>query len=166
MNVRILPVCVLVLIPLSLAADEITLIPTTGFATGANVNALAGPLFGSDIDSVDIGGPGMGTATASLLGNTATHDFATELDFSGSGGAFFDSSFLGGFSRTSTLDHRASAESIYFFSVDAPVEYEVMGFFSVDDEASTTVAGNVELEVELLEFESFDMSPPPPSTVS
>lgn len=145
-------------------ADEITLIPVTGFSTGANINALAGPLFSSDIDTIDIAGPGSGTASASKSGNLATHTYAVELDYSITP-AFFDSVYSSPFSRTSTLDHRASAESIFHFTVDVPTVYEAMGFFDVVDDSGTTVPGNVELEIELLEFDSFDPFAPPPETV-
>ncbi|MEM8736660.1 MAG: PEP-CTERM sorting domain-containing protein, partial [Planctomycetota bacterium] len=111
----------------------------------------------SDMDDVDIAASGMTSASASDAGNFATHMAAVELDFGGGSTAFFDSSF--DFSRTSTLDHRASAESIFHFSVDVPTEYEIMGSFAVDDAAMTTIPGNVELEIELLEFDAFGMAP-------
>lgn len=141
------------------SADEITLIPEGGFATGANVNALAGPLFASDLDSVDLGGSGMASASAALSGNSATHDSFVELDFSAGGVAFFESSYSAPFVRTDVLDHRASAESIFHFAVDVPTAFDVMGFLEVTDEVGTTVAGNVELEVELLEFDAFGLTP-------
>ncbi|MEM8734296.1 MAG: hypothetical protein AAGG44_08740, partial [Planctomycetota bacterium] len=137
-------------------ADLVTLIPEGGFPTGANINALAGPLSSSDMDDVDIAASGMTSASASDAGNFATHMAAVELDFGGGSTAFFDSSF--DFSRTSTLDHRASAESVFHLSVDVPTEYEIMGSFEVDDAAMTTIPGNVELEIELLEFDAFGMA--------
>ncbi|MFN3193155.1 MAG: PEP-CTERM sorting domain-containing protein [Aureliella sp.] len=141
-------------------ADLVTLIPEGGFPTGANINALAGPLFASDFDEVDIAASGMVSASASKDGNFATHTSAVELDFSGGSTAFFESVFDETlFSRTATLDHRASAESIFFFSVDVPTEFEIMGSFAVDDAATTTIPGNVELEIELLEFDAFDETP-------
>ena len=141
------------------SADEITLISEGGFPTGANINALAGPLFSSALDSVDIGASGSESASASLSGNFATHISGVELDFSGGGIAFFDSVYDAPFSRTATLDHRASAESIFHFAVDVPTEFEVMGSFGVVDDSGTTVPGNVELEIELLEFDAFGMAP-------
>ncbi len=129
-----------------------------GYPTGANINALAGPLFGSDLTSVDIGGSGMESASASLDGNSATHSSFVELDFSGGGMAFFDSAYEAPFSRTATIDDRASAESIFHFSVDVPTMFDVVGSFGVTDADGTTVPGNVELEIELLEFDAFDMS--------
>ncbi len=147
--------------------DLVTLFPMPPFnPTGATVNALAGPLFSSDIDSIDIPSSGSGTASAAKDGNFATHTYGVELDYSTMPG-FFDSSYgaAGPFSRTATLDHRASAESIFFFAVDVPTIFDVTGFFGVTDDAGTTIAGNVELEIELLEFESFDTGAPPPDTV-
>ena len=109
--------------------------------------------------------PGTGTATASKFGNTATHIYATELDYSTSP-AFFDSDYSGLFERNAVEGERASAESIYHFSVDTPVVYDILGSFSVTDGLGTTIPGNVELEVELLEFDHpFDPSGPPPTTV-
>ncbi len=149
-------------------ADIVTLLPGAGgFPTGANVNALAGPLFGSDLTDSDIAGSTIGTVMAALGGNTATHDFGVELDYSMAPG-FFDSVYSD-FARTSVIDpvlggHRASAESIFHFTVDVPTAFEVTGFFAVDDAPGTTVAGNVELEVELLEFDSPIFSPVPPPT--
>ena len=150
--------------PTDLEADEITIIPAGGFTTGANINALAGPLFASDIDSVDVFGPGLVTASAAKDGNFATHLHSVELDFSAAP-AFFDSIYETPFSRTSLLDHRASAESIVHFTVDTVAEFAVEGFFGVIDDPGTTVPGNVELELELLEFDSFDPMAPPPTTL-
>lgn len=140
-------------------ADEISLVSVPGFATGANINALAGPLFSSDLTSVDISESGSESAFAELLGNTATHISSVELDFSGGGTAFFDSAYEAPFSRTSTIDHRASAESIFHFTVDVPTSYEVIGAFGVFDADGTTIPGNVELEIELLETDESGMSP-------
>ncbi|MEL7496915.1 MAG: hypothetical protein AAFN77_04855 [Planctomycetota bacterium] len=145
-------------------ADEVTLIPADGFVTGANINALAGPLFSSDLGSTDVPGPGSFGAAASKDGNSATHSLGIELDYS-TGPAFFDSTYSAPFFRTPTLDHRASAESIFYFTVDTPAFYLAEGFFAVDDEAATMVPGNVELELELLEFESLDMGAPPPTAL-
>lgn len=149
-----------------LRGDIVTLLPGAGgFPTGANVNALAGPLFGSDFADADIAGAGVGSESAMLAGNAATHDYAIELDFSGAP-AFFDSSYVG-FERTATIDpvlggHRASAESVFHFTVDVLTLYDVTGFFAVDDLIGTTTPGNVELEVELLEFDAPDFTPAPP----
>jgi hypothetical protein len=142
-------------------ADEISLISVPGFTTGANINALAGPLAFSDLSSVDIAGSGSDSASAMLSGNFATHVSGVELDFSGGGTAFFDSVYDAPFARTSTLDHRASAESIFHFAVDVPTSFEIMGAFGVVDDDGTTVPGNVELEIELLEFDAFDMAATP-----
>ena len=144
-------------------ADVITLIPDAGFATGANINALAGPLFSSDLGSTDIVGSGSYLASATKDGNSAFHAAEVELDYSG-GPAFFSSTFGAPFERTATIDHRASAESIYFFAVDTPADYFADGFISVIDDAGTTVPGNVELEMELLEFDSFGPGAPAPVT--
>ena len=152
------------LTPTQTTADEITLMPMTGYPTGASYNALAGPLFSSDLDDIAVSGSGTGTATASKDGNTATHMNAVELDYSG-GPAFFESVYAGGFSRTATLDHRASAESIFHFTVDTPAIYEAMGTFDVIDAIGTTVPGNVELEIELLAFDLADPFGSPPDVV-
>lgn len=145
-----------------LKADEVTLIPADGYATGGSINALAGPLTGSDVAFLDVPGSGVDSVAAALLGNTVTHTYSVELDFSTSP-AFFESVYSG-FERTSTLSHRASAESIYYFSVDVPTAYSVEGFFSVADALGTTIPGNVELEIELLEFADFSTGSPPPET--
>jgi len=145
-------------------ADMITLIPVSGFPTGANANALAGPLASSSLDSVDIPGSGPGAASATKDGNTSTHDFGVGLDYSASLG-FFDSTYSGTFFRTADLSHRATAESIFHFSVDVPTEYGVMGSIEIEDALGTTVPGDVELEVELFEFDSFSPGSPPPVTL-
>lgn len=147
-----------------ISADIVTLVPMTGYPTGASYNALAGPLFSSDLDDVAVSGPGSGTATASKDGNTATHMNAVELDYS-TAPAFFESVYSGGFFRTATLDHRASAESIFHFTVDTPAIYEAMGTFSVTDAIGTTIPGNVELEIELLAFDLADPFSAPPEVV-
>ena len=146
------------------AADIVTLEPTPGLPGGGNVSALAGPLFGSDIKSVDIFGPDGGVVSASLSGNAATHAYGVELDFSG-GFAFFESEYSAPFTRTADEAHRASAESIFQFSVDVPTIFDIEGFFEVEDASGTTVPGNVELEIELLEFDSFGPGSPPPTPV-
>lgn len=164
MTIRLFALSAIVTVYLSniVCADLISFIPMPPTEpTGANANALAGPLFDSDIDSKDIPGPTVDSAFASKLGNFATHDYAVELDFSG-GPAFFDSSYAGPFSRTATIDHRASAESFYAFVTDVPTFYDISGFFSVTDDVGTTIPGNVELELELLEFDSFSPGSPPP----
>ncbi|MEO1525054.1 MAG: PEP-CTERM sorting domain-containing protein [Planctomycetota bacterium] len=145
-------------------AEVVTLVPEGGFPTGANINALAGPLLASDLDSVDIGGPGSFSAVASKDGNAATHSIGVELDYA-TGPAFFESTIGAPFSRTSILGHRASAESIFFFTVDTAAEYFIDGFFAVDDSAGTVVPGNVELELELLEFDMIGAGAPPPVTL-
>ena len=138
-----------------LSAAEVFIGPGPGFPTGANVNALAGPLFASDLDDSDLSMPGT-MVSAMLSGNTATHAYGVETDFS-MAPAFFDS--IIDLSRTATIDHRASAESVFHFTVDDPAMYDAMGFLSVDDDMATTIPGNVELEVELLEFSAPDFSP-------
>lgn len=148
----------------STSADVVTLVPMTGYPTGASYNALAGPLFSSDLDDIAVSGSGFGTATATKDGNTATHLNAVELDYSTTP-AFFESDYSGAFSRTATLDHRASAESIFHFTVDTPAFYEAMGTFSVVDAVGTTVPGNVELEIELLAFDLADPFGAPPEVV-
>ncbi len=142
-------------------ADLVTLVSVPSYPTGAHANALAGPLFSSAYHPVDIPGAGSGFAFASKLGNSATHDFSVKLDYTMTP-AFFDSSYFGPFFRTSVLGHRADAESIFHFSVDVPTKFDVSGVFSVSDSIGTTIPGNVELEIELLEFVSLaPMSPPP-----
>ena len=136
------------------AADEIIIFDPPGF--GANANALAGPLFSSDMDIDEFTGPVVGTATATLGGNTAVHSYTFEPDFS-MGPAFFDSSY--DLTRSAIEGERASAESLMYFMVDAPVTYDLMGFFSVTDEAGTTIPGNVELEMELLDVTDMGMPP-------
>ncbi|MEM9586117.1 MAG: hypothetical protein AAGA03_02455 [Planctomycetota bacterium] len=160
----ILFAALIVLTPHWTAAEMVTLIPLPGEPTGANINALAGPLFSSDLTTATIDDSGTDSASASLAGNSVLHEAVTELDFS-TEPAFFSSSFSGAFTRTATLDHRASAESVYHFSVDVPTIYEAMGFFSVTDEVGTTTPGNVELEMELLEFDAFGPMAPPPATL-
>lgn len=157
--IQILSVAIVAVSSCYTSADEITLISVPGYPTGANINALAGELFSSDLDSVDMAGSGMSSASASKDGSLASHASSVELDFSGGDFAFFESTYDSPFSRTAILDHRASAESIFHFAVDEEVVFEVMGSFVVTDDAGTTVPGNVELEIELLEFDDFGMPP-------
>ena len=159
----LLPTAIVILFCSSLQAGFIFLVPAPGYPTGAHANALAGPLLTSDYHPVDIPGAGSGVAFASKFGNVATHDYSVKLDFTTSPG-FFDSSFAGLFSRTSVLGERASAESLFHFKVDSPAFFDVSGFIRVTDEIGTTIPGNVELEIELLEFPPIP-GPPMPSTV-
>ncbi len=147
-----------------ITADIVTLVPMPGEPTGASHNALAGPLSSSDLDSVAIPGAGSSIAMAAKDGNSAAHTSIVELDYSLTP-AFFDSDYSAGFLRTSTLGHRASAESIFHFTVDSMATYEAMGFFSVTDEIGTTIPGNVELEIELLAFDLADPMASPPEVV-
>lgn len=150
--------------PSNVTADVISLVPMTGEPTGASHNALAGPLFPSDLDSVTIPGSGSTSAMASKDGNIAEHISTVELDYSVTP-AFFESDFSTGFSRTSILDHRASAESIFHFTVDSMAVYEAMGSFAVTDAVGTTIPGNVELEIELLAFDLADPFGSPPEVL-
>ena len=147
------------LAPSTAQADIVSLVSTPDLVTGANVNALAGPISSSDKGEADIMDPGSGVVSATKFGNTATHEYGVGFDYS-SGPAFFDSVFSDTFERTAVTGERASAESIFQFTVDTPAFYESMGFFDVVDAVGTTIPGNVELEIELLEFDAFDGSPP------
>ena len=148
----------------STRGDTVILVPDPDPPTGAKVDALAGPLFGSDMAVKDIAGTEAGSIAASLLGNTATHDYSIALDYT-SGPAFFDSVFSGPFVRTATESHRASAESSFYFTVDSPAIYDIMGSFTVTDDVGTTIPGNVELEILLEEYVSFTPGSPPPTTL-
>ncbi len=146
--------------PVSVMADLVTLLPFGSVPTGANANALAGPLLSSDLDSVDIIGSGAGFAVAAKDGNLATHDFFVDLDYSITP-ALFDSSYMGTFGRTSTLGNRASAESVFIFTVDSVASFDIGGFIAVTDDPVALTAGNVELEIELLEFDMLPGVPIP-----
>lgn len=144
-------------------ADTVTLVPAPFFPSGLNVNTLAGPISGSDFDDLDVPGPGMGSVSSALLGNTATHGY--ELDVTYGPGLAFSKSFWGGFSRTSTDTHRATAESILHFMVATPTAYAIAGSFAVTDAVGTTIPGLVELESK---FELLDAAMPfsiPPALV-
>lgn len=143
--------------PVRLDADLVTMIPAPFFPTGANVNTLAGPLFGSDFDEFDIPGPGMGFVGSSLLGNTALHAWSLKLDYT-PGVAFMDSTWSG-FGRTATDTHRATAESIFHFMVATPTAWSISGMLSVTDATGTTIPGAVELESELATLTSFSLPP-------
>ncbi len=144
-------------------ADLVTLIPMSSFPTGANVNALAGPIASSDFHEVDIMASGSGFVMATKGGNTAIHDYSVSLGVGGTP-AFFDSSYMGTFARSAVITERASAESIFQFSVEVPTLYSSSGMFSTTDAIGTSVPGNVELEIELLEFMSLGPGAPPPVT--
>jgi hypothetical protein len=140
---------------------DIALVPGGLFPT-ANVNALAGPAFGgggSDLEETDFLTSILGSITAAKDGNTATHSYTVNT------GTFpapvqFKSDYTS-FVRTATVDHRATAESIYHFTVSTPTMYSISGNFSVADAIGTTIPGIVELEAELFEFSSSAFIPPP-----
>ena len=113
---------VTILVRSPIQADEISIFDMPDF--GANADALAGPLFGSDTDIDEFTGPVVGTAMAMLGDNTAIHSYAFETDFSTSP-AFLDSTY--DLTRSSITGERASAESLMYFMVDVPVTYDVMG---------------------------------------
>ena len=62
---------------------------------------------------------------------------------------------------TATSGDRATAESIFHFTVTTPTTYSISGSFSATDAVGATMPGIVELEAEFFEFSSPAFMPPP-----
>ena len=149
-------------------ADFVTVekAPGTTFATGVDLNAIAGGLTAGGFTKSSVT-PTSIPETDSLVAvhpsgsptATASHDFELLSDFSTSP-AHFDH-MLYGFSHSEVTGQRSTAEAHIEFKVDAPVMYMIDGYFFVDDMDDMGTPGKVELEIDLVDITAGAAHPTP-----